>query len=128
VSTATARRLLELQGSEVAGVQANATGLRVRFAAASVRHEGEDGYLSGVALQFGAARWQGDLAVCVGSVARAEILHAGSRYLRLPVDFVSAATVRAEFVFHNGECLTVEAGHLVVDVARDAHWSPSLAC
>jgi hypothetical protein len=128
VSTAGARRLLELQGSEVASVQADASGLRVRFAAASVRHEGEDGYLSGVALQFGAARWQGDLPVCVGSVARAEVLHAGNRDLRLPVDFVSVAAVRAEFVFHNGECLIVEAGHLVVEVPHDAHWSPSLTC
>jgi hypothetical protein len=121
-------RLLELQGSEVAGIRVEAGVLRVRIAAASARRDGEDGFLLGTSLCFSDARWQGDLAVCFGTVARAQVVHAGNRHLRLPVDFMSSSAVDAEFVFHNGECLNVRAAGLTVEMPGDARWLPSLAC
>jgi hypothetical protein len=128
VTEAEASLLLELQGSEVASVQVDAAALRIRLAAASARRDGEDGFLLGAALCFSNAQWRGDLAVCFGTVANAQVLHAGDRHLRLPVGFVSSSDVRAEFVFHNGECLAVEADTLMVEVPGDARWLPSLAC
>jgi hypothetical protein len=84
------------------------------------------GYLLGVDLRFEGARWQGDLAACIGRIRSAHLVVQGQHRTRLALPF-TVATVQAGILFQNDEPLQVEADALRID-PEGAQFVASYAC
>jgi hypothetical protein len=120
---------LVFAGSEVAAVEVRGDTLVVRFAAAAIDAGpgGEAGYLPGLTLTFGQARWQGDPSAWFGCLAQGELSDGISRFTRIELPFVGPGPWRAELLFSQGAHLVVDA-HRVTASPGAAPFRPSYAC
>ncbi|MBK7613647.1 MAG: hydantoinase B/oxoprolinase family protein [Burkholderiales bacterium] len=122
---------LHLADSEVLAVVADAADatLTVQFSAAAVRRVGDGavGHLAGVRLQFGGARWQGDLAASLGRLVAGEVLVGGQRLRHWPLRRAFDALLQAELDFGRGTLLTITAASMVCSLG-DIRFTESLAC
>jgi hypothetical protein len=119
---------LDFQDSEVACIEVDGGSLRLRFAAASVTQHGEAGYLPGLEIHIGQARWSGELAECVGRIAGGRLIAQGTTSMRLPLPYSLDGPSTLELAFANRSQLSVTSMSLACRVDGDAPFAPSLAC
>ena len=80
-----------------------------------------------VRLQFGGARWQGDLAASLGRLVAGEVLVGGQRLRHWPLRRAFDALLQAELDFGRGTLLTITAASMVCSLG-DIRFTESLAC
>jgi len=136
--------LIDLQGSELASVQADGTDLIVIFSAAKVSGDRRQldpliggGHLRGVHWRLHQARWTGDLSSLIGRIDEADwrIEAQAPAQARQPrqADQVCAPSqgsgpVHLRLHTAMGDTLVVDAQGWFVARPPDAAFSPSLAC
>ena len=121
--------------SEVRGVEAQGDGLRIDFSAAQAWpvHDGqvlrsEAGYARAVALLFVGARWDGDLADCIGRLSEGRLQIDGRWQSQLALPSAVDGPVQAELRFGNGTPLVVTAQGLRCDWIAGPDFAESYAC
>lgn len=123
------------EDSEVAGVTADGSLLRVRFSAASVtRAEAgarpEPGHVGGLELCCDGARWQGDLPGAIGRLSGGSVEAGGQALtqLDLPAGLRPPDPLVCELRFRQGHVLRIEAAALRIALPGDLRWAESFAC
>ncbi|MEY4564684.1 MAG: hypothetical protein RLZZ618_3961 [Pseudomonadota bacterium] len=121
-------RTFEFQDSEVGAVSVEGSLLRVRLSAAQVHEQGIVGYLAGVVLELGDARWQGELAECVGALAEGSLHVNGRRCHPAPLPFAHEGEARLHLHFKSGASLSALAQQVRIHQLPGAGFTESMAC
>jgi hypothetical protein len=128
------RFTLEFADSELRDIVREGALVRLRLAAAAVRHEaGGRGWLTGVTLEMTAATVHGDTAHAFGRIAEAGLQH-GSRLLRrMDVPGALAAAREGEVVvlalrLANGTRLAIDGDRLEAMLRDDVRFTEDMSC
>ncbi len=121
---------LEFPDSELLDVVADASIVRMRFAAAAVRDvdTGERGWLAPVQLEFGNATFDDDTTHAFGKITQATLRHDTLVVGRLQIPGTANGALELTLHVANGTRLVVTADTLTASVAADARFTPDLSC
>jgi hypothetical protein len=127
--------MLAWADAEVRSVQADGDALCIHFAAVPAQPlsdgralASEAGYARAVALVLARARWEGDLADCIGRLREGRLQIDGLWRSQLALPFDGTTAVRAELLFGNGTPLTVSAQALQCRWIAGPDFAESYAC
>ena len=106
----------EFHDSHVRAVEHLPGAIRMSFSSAYLHHsvgrpgvDAGSGHVQPVEIVFGDAQCPGSLASYIGTLSVGEVIIDEDSYSLLPVPFQASGMVAAEFVFCNGEILTLTA-------------------
>ena len=120
---------LDFHDSEILDVLAEGAGLRVRFAAASVRDaEGRHGWIPTVQLVLAGATAAQDVRHAFGKVTEGRLRHDGQDVGRLELPIALDGAIELDLRLANGTSLVLRAHALAATFDAGARFTQDLSC